>query len=57
MVGLGLSLKIQDWIWIAKYYSLLISVWVCGTHPIKLIVTLLVPDRPIKGKSQKSIER
>jgi len=24
-VGLGLSLKIQDWIWIEKYYSPLIT--------------------------------
>jgi len=30
---------------------------VCGAHPIKLIVTWLVPDRAIKGKSQKRNER
>jgi len=29
---------------------------VCGAHPIKLTVTWLVPDRAIKGKSQKRIE-
>jgi len=27
--------------------------WVGGAHPIKLIVTRLVPDRAINGKSQK----
>jgi len=26
---------------------------VCGAHPIKLIVTWLVPDRAIKRKSQE----
>jgi len=30
---------------------------VCGTHPIKLIVTWLCPDQAIKGKSQKRIEK
>jgi len=30
---------------------------VCGAHPVKLIVTWLVPGRAIKGKSQKRIER
>jgi len=37
------------------YQGLLVQV--CGAHPIKLIVTWLVPDRAIKGKSQKRIER
>jgi len=29
----------------------------CGVHPIKLIVTWHFPDRAIKGKSQRRIER
>jgi len=31
--------------------------WVYGAHPIKLIATSVIPDRAIKGKSQKRIER
>jgi len=30
---------------------------VCGAHPIKLIVTWLFPDRAIKGKITKKLER
>jgi len=30
--------------------------WVCGAHPIKLIVTSLVPERAIKGKSQRRLK-
>jgi len=37
------------------YNGLLLSAY--GAHPIKLIVTSVVPDRAIKGKSQKRIER
>ena len=29
----------------------------CGAHPIKLLVTWLVADRAINGKSQKKIEK
>ena len=29
---------------------------VCGAHPIELIVTWLVPDHAIKGKSQKRLK-
>jgi len=29
----------------------------CGTHPIKLIVTWLCPDQAIKGKSRKRFEK
>jgi len=29
---------------------------VCGAHPTKLVVTCLVPDRAIKGKSQKGLK-
>jgi len=37
------------------YNGLLLQV--NGPHPIKLIATSVVPDRVIKGKSQKRIER
>jgi len=30
--------------------------WVCGAHPIKLIVAWLVPDRAIKGKSHNGLQ-
>jgi len=37
------------------YNGLFLQVY--GARPIKLIATSVVPDRAIKGKSQKRIER